>query len=182
MKLTKYLFLPPFLTRYAERMLETMSRDGYALVSVERGYLFGYRFFFEPTTSPPRRYYVYRVEYSREDRYKTRCDEERKMLGERCCEPVYQDSFVFIAPVSADTTDTEINALICKRLSKTIRYYFIWMLCWILVLPLLFLILDFVTTGTTTWELITAWPITALLGAYGGIMALYCQWERHRLR
>ena len=176
----KFVFLPSFLTRRTERLLESMSRRGYRLYGVREGLPFGYYLTFHTCSIVPRRYYVFRVDdIGRAHRFSF-CEQERQKLGDRCEPPIYSDYRVLFAAIWQDVPDQEIDALIRDRLKNTIRYHAEIMLVW-LVLPVVSVLLS-VLCGDKVSYFAEACVITGPLAALEGAVILYCQWERRRLR
>lgn len=176
----KFVFLPSFLTRRTERLLEKMSRRGYRLYDVREAMPFGYYLTFHTCSIVPRRYYVFCVDdIGRADRFSFG-ELERQKLGDRCEPPVYSDSRVLFAAIWPDVPDQEIDALIRDRLKNTIRYHAEIMLVW-LVLPVVPVLLS-ALCGDKVSHFDAGCMLAGLLAALEGAVALYCQWERRRLR
>ena len=176
----KFVFLPSFLTRRTERLLEKMSRRGYRLYDVREAIPFGYYLTFHTCSIVPRRYYVFCVDdIGRAVRFSF-CELERQKLGNRCEPPIYNDGRVLVAAIWKDVPDQEIDALIRDRLKNTIRYHVEIMLVW-LVLPVVSVLLS-ALCGDKVSHFDAGCMLAGLLAALEGAVALYCQWERRRLR
>lgn len=176
----KFIFLPSFLTRRTERLLEKMSQRGYRLYAVRSAVPFGYYLTFHICSIVPHRYYVFCVDDMHRAHRISFCELEQLKLGSRCEPPIYSDSRVLFAAVWPDVPDQEIDALICDRLKRTMRYHAGFMLFW-LAMPVLFALLA-VLGGDKVSHFSAGLCITGLLAAWESAVILYCLWECHRLR
>ena len=176
----KFVFLPSFLTRRTERLLEKMSRRGYRLYDVREAIPFGYYLTFHTCSIVPRRYYVFCVDDIGRAHCVPFCEQERQKLGDRCEPPIYSDNRTLFAAIWQDVPDQEIDALIRDRLKNTIRYHAEFMLLW-LALPAVSVLLS-ALCGDKVSNFAAGAGITGLLAALEGAVILYCQWERRRLR
>ncbi len=144
------MWVPSFLTWYAERVLRKQAEIGCRLVAVENFGSF-YTFYFESAPPSPRRFYVFRQDdIGRSGGYgsspKQITEEE---IGPYCAEILEcSDSYSFVAEIRQDVLDDVVSKAVEKRMQNTAKYHLELFVVWLL-LPVI--VLSVVTITNTPW-------------------------------
>lgn len=148
---TLKMWVPSFLTWYAERVLQEQAETGHRFVAAENFGSF-YTFSFESAPPLPRRFYVFRQDdigkWGAHGRSPKEIAEEE--IGPHCAE-IFEcsDSCSFVAEIRQDVADDVVNKAIEKRMRNTAKYHLELFAVWLLLPVIVFIV---VSATDTPWE------------------------------